>query len=151
MQVQQEPALQGQPSHEQQQQEDQTQPGGTAGQSLGLALQPPEWDICLSVHHEHRGPHHCLLHACVNEAPDGQARLARLGPAGWEENHNCPTLLGFARCTQAPVGPGAALELWFSPSSFPLALLSFLSPHPCWPHLTLTHTVAHTFQKQLKI
>lgn len=46
---------------------------------------------------------------------------------------------------------GLPLELWFSPSSFPLALLSFLSPHPRWPHLTLTHTVAHTFQRQLKL
>lgn len=46
---------------------------------------------------------------------------------------------------------GPPLELWLGPSSFPLALLSFLSPHPRWPHLTLTHAVAHTFQRQLKM
>lgn len=119
MQVQQEPALQGQPGHEQQQQEDQTQPGSTAGLSPGLALQPPEWDVRLSIHHEHRGLHHCLLHACVDETPDAWARLARLGPAGWEENHNCPTLLGFARCTQALVGPGAAFRAVVQPLLFP--------------------------------
>lgn len=81
------------------------------------------------------------------------ARAARhvwVSPAGG--NHNCPTLLGFAHRRQArPWVPGLPLELGFSPSPFPLALLFFLSPTPCRPHLTLTHTVSHTFQRPLKM
>lgn len=109
--------------------------------------QPPEWDVCLSIHRGTEGPF-----ATVSSMPEWMRPQDALGLAGLGEsfqarrggNHDCPTRLGFSH-QQALVGPGAAFRAGARPLPLPHmpSSPSVFSPPPGWPHLTHTQSLSH--------